>query len=137
MSARIEEVPDDAADVPTDNEGSHSEEAEPVVEVGNSSTSKKSKKKKKSKASRAAHADAIPQELVDHVVKEIQVKHGAGAPGTDEPHVRMALDRLRVMDVLRGKTGIGGKNRKEMGEHKVRKRPRILGRYVTDALILS
>jgi len=30
----------------------------------------------------------------------------------------MALDRLRIMDVLHGKSGIGGKNRKEMGEHK-------------------
>jgi glycylpeptide N-tetradecanoyltransferase len=30
----------------------------------------------------------------------------------------MALDKLRIMDVLKGKSGIGGKNRKEMGEHK-------------------
>lgn len=30
----------------------------------------------------------------------------------------MALDRLKIMDVLKGKSGIGGKNRKEMGEHK-------------------
>jgi len=38
--------------------------------------------------------------------------------GLDEAQVRMALNNLKIMDVLRGKSGIGGKNRKEMGEHK-------------------
>lgn len=36
----------------------------------------------------------------------------------DDAHVRMALDHLRLQDVLKGKSGIGGKNRKDMGEHK-------------------
>ena len=86
------------------------------------STSKK-KKKKKSKASRALAAlrpqDVIPQSLVDQVVEKVKAEHGEGAPGTDEAHVRMALEQLKVGDVIKGKAGIGGKNRKEMGEHKV------------------
>jgi len=46
-------------------------------------------------------------------------KHGSSTTeNLDEAHVRMALDKLRIMDVLKGKSGIGGKNRKEMGEHK-------------------
>lgn len=49
----------------------------------------------------------------------IRTKHGPSVNNElDEAHVRMALDRLRVLDVLKGKSGIGGKNRKEMGEHK-------------------
>lgn len=49
----------------------------------------------------------------------LRQKHGAStAENMDEAHVRMALDKLRIMDVIKGKSGIGGKNRKEMGEHK-------------------
>jgi glycylpeptide N-tetradecanoyltransferase len=49
----------------------------------------------------------------------IRQKHGSSTTeALDEAHVRMALDKLRIMDVLKGKSGIGGKNRKEMGEHK-------------------
>jgi glycylpeptide N-tetradecanoyltransferase len=86
------------------------------------STSKK-KKKKKSKAARAIASlrpqNSIPQSLVDQVVEKVKAEHGEGAPGTDEAHVRMALEQLKVGDVIKGKAGIGGKNRKEMGEHKV------------------
>ncbi|KAF8586529.1 N-myristoyl transferase [Ramaria rubella] len=85
------------------------------------STSKK-KKKKKSKAARALAAlrpqSAIPQSLVDQVLEKVKAEHGEGAPGADEAHVRMALEQLKVEDVIKGKAGIGGKNRKEMGEHR-------------------
>lgn len=97
-------------------------EPPPDQPTSSASTSKK-KKKKKSKATRALAAlrpqDAIPQSLVDQVLEKVKAEHGEGAPGTDEAHVRMALEQLKVGDVIKGKAGIGGKNRKEMGEHKV------------------
>jgi glycylpeptide N-tetradecanoyltransferase len=113
-----------------------------AAEPGPSSTTSKGKKNKKKKKSKASKADNIPQEVVDLVVNEVRhvillaltparsvsliikihicrQKHGASeVENLDEAHVRMALDRLRIMDVLKGKSGIGGKNRKEMGEHK-------------------
>ena len=104
------------------------------------STSKK-KKKKKSKAARALAAlrpqGAIPQSLVDQVVEKVKAEHGEGAPGTDEAHVRMALEQLKVGDVIKGKAGIGGKNRKEMGEHKVRQPDASLTLFNADTIVLG
>lgn len=36
----------------------------------------------------------------------------------DETAIRLALEQMKLMDVLKGKSGIGGKNKKEIGEHK-------------------
>lgn len=129
MSGYIEEVIDDdelknqqqledEASEGEDQEGGH--ENEGAAEPSSSATvskGKKSKKKKKAKGNK--DANDIPQAVVDHVVSEIRQKHGSSTTESlDEAHVRMALDKLRIMDVLKGKSGIGGKNRKEMGEHK-------------------
>ncbi|KAF8485618.1 N-myristoyl transferase [Gautieria morchelliformis] len=127
--ARIEEIIDATeadAVVLTASESSdeepQSQAARGSQEASASASSSKKKKKKKSKAARALAAlrpqGAIPQSLVDQVVEKVKAEHGEGAPGTDEAHVRMALEQLKVGDVIKGKAGIGGKNRKEMGEHK-------------------
>ncbi|KAG9048699.1 glycylpeptide N-tetradecanoyltransferase [Tulasnella sp. UAMH 9824] len=82
--------------------------------------------------------DKIPQVLVDAVVQAVNAQGGvvrddladAGPststvvaapsgrkPVTDE-EARKALEISKAVDVLQGKTGIGGKNAKEMGEYK-------------------
>ena len=58
---------------------------------------------------------SIPQSLVDKVVKMVKAEHGEGAPGTDGAHVRMALEQLKVGDVIKGKAGIGGKKQEGDG----------------------
>jgi glycylpeptide N-tetradecanoyltransferase len=90
-------------------------------------SSKKSKKKKKkgklSKAmsalKNAVKADDIPQDLVDMVVSKVREEHGEGAPGTDEASVRQALAQMGIKDVVKGKAGISGRGKKDLGEHKV------------------
>lgn len=127
MPAHIEEIKDtdDVEHQKEEEDNSDDGGAEPGENVGaaepSSSTtvskSKKSKKKKKSKTDKAGKD--IPQEVVDHVVSEIRQKHGAAeAEKIDEAQIRATLDQLKILEVLKGKTGIGGKNRKEMGEHK-------------------
>jgi glycylpeptide N-tetradecanoyltransferase len=91
-----------------------------------SQTSQSHKKKKKSKALRALNAlrgKEIPQEIVDSVLEKVKAEEQAtGSPiasGADADSVRSALEQLKILEVLKGNTGIGGKNKKDMGEHKV------------------
>ncbi len=83
----------------------------------------KKKKKKKSKAVRALRAltgkSEIPQELVDRVLVRVREDGGAGSDEATAADVREALEAMKIMDVVKGKAGIGGINRKDMGEHKV------------------
>jgi glycylpeptide N-tetradecanoyltransferase len=120
-ATEAEAAPPSASD---SSDSEHQAEAPPDLPASSTSAStSKKKKKKKSKAARALAAlrpqGAIPQSLVDQVLEKVKAEHGEGAPGADEAHVRMALEQLKVGDVIKGKAGIGGKNRKEMGEHKV------------------
>ena len=39
--------------------------------------------------------------------------------------VRLALEQMKLKEVLQGKAGIGGKNKKDTVGHKVRTRPPI------------
>lgn len=91
-------------------------------EPSSSTSGGKRKKKKKSKALRLLSSlkpqDTVPQAIVDQVMQKVKTDDPANA-NVNEADVRKALDQLKLMDVLKGKTGIGGKNRKEMGEHKV------------------
>ncbi|KAJ3554472.1 hypothetical protein NM688_g3090 [Phlebia brevispora] len=85
------------------------------------STSSKKKKKKRSKAikvlnSLKGHKDGVPQEVVDVVLEK--VKETGEAPGADEETVRLALEHLKIKDLVQGKAGLGGKNKKETGGHK-------------------
>lgn len=140
-TAKIEEI-DEATDeiVIKEYEGSDSsgDEAEQEqehdaaestngVDSPGASSSAQSKKKRKKKAKIAKIFDAmkpgskeIPQALVDSVMEKVREEHGEGAPGTDEETVRKALEQLKVMDVIKGKAGIGGKGKKDTGGHKAR-----------------
>ena len=121
----IEEIIDTTEETIAAHQSESESDGDPVnveEQDGAAASGSKKKKKKKSKAAKALAAlkgETVPQSLVDHVVKEVQAKHGPNMEGVDEAQVRMALDQLKVMDVLKGKSGFGGKNRKEMGEHKV------------------
>ena len=122
--AYIEEVVENVEDGQNDEGDSHGEDQEQPQASSSSaptpSGSKKKKNKKKSKLSKILQPSGeVPQQLVNHVVKEVQAKHGAGTEGTDEASVRAILEQLKIIDVLKGKSGLGGKNRKDMGEHKV------------------
>lgn len=85
----------------------------------------------------------MPQELVDTVMQAVNADGGVvrdedvgmvlASPGVassskttavgekkpvSEEEVRKALEILKAVDLLQGKTGIGGKNKKDMGEFK-------------------
>jgi glycylpeptide N-tetradecanoyltransferase len=87
------------------------------------STSSKKKKKKKSKAMKALNAlrgrHEIPQAVVYQVLDKVKAEGGPDAAGADEASIRAALEQMKIMEVAQGKAGIGGKNKKDMGEHKV------------------
>lgn len=122
-----------------DLHSSGSEDEQPTV--GESSTaagssqvadaSKKKKKKKKSKAAKALSSIVdkvsgkdesgknIPRELVDEVLDRVKQENPEESRDLDSEGVRKALAALKVMDVIEGKSGLGGKNRKDIGEHKV------------------
>jgi glycylpeptide N-tetradecanoyltransferase len=108
--------------IPEHEEGEEEEEEAPAEYVATGS--KQKKKKKKSKAARALAAlkgkdAAISQEVVDKVLQKVKEDYGEDAPGADEATVRQALDYLKINDVIKGKAGLGGKGKKDMGEHKV------------------
>ncbi|KII88343.1 hypothetical protein PLICRDRAFT_175942 [Plicaturopsis crispa FD-325 SS-3] len=129
QTARIEEVVDEteaSARPDDDASGSESGDSDHIdAEADNgqpsSSAQKKKKKKKKSKAVKALNAlrgkHEIPQELVDHVLDAVKNEHGDAQEASEE-NVRAALEQLKVMDVVKGKAGLGGRGRKDMGEHK-------------------
>jgi glycylpeptide N-tetradecanoyltransferase len=121
--AYIEEVVDSVENGQNNEGDSHGEDQEHPQASSSSvpaASGNKKKKKKKSKVSKMLQPGGeVPQQLVDHVVKEVQAKHGSATEGTDEASVRAVLEQLKIMDVIKGKSGLGGKNRKDMGEHKV------------------
>ena len=90
-------------------------------------TAGKNKKKKRSKAAKALSAlkgcaggkDAIPDDVVQIVLDKVKAEGGAAVASADAETVRMALEQMKLREVLQGKTGVGGKNRKETGGHKV------------------
>lgn len=88
------------------------------------STSQKKKKKKKSKAKKMLSSlisnNNIPQAVVDKVIEEVREGGAPGSADINSDDVREALAQMKIMDVVQGKAGIGGINKKAMGEHKVR-----------------
>jgi glycylpeptide N-tetradecanoyltransferase len=88
------------------------------------SSSKKKKKKKKSKAIKALNAitgksSDIPKALVDHVMDQVKADGAVGSDQVTEEVVKQTLEQLKIMDVIKGKAGLGGINKKDVGEHKV------------------
>ncbi|KIJ16792.1 hypothetical protein PAXINDRAFT_131704 [Paxillus involutus ATCC 200175] len=83
-----------------------------------SSSKRKKKKSKVAKVLNTLRGNEIPQTLVDQVVEEATAEQGANAPAIDAETVRQALEQMKVMDVLKGKAGVAGREKKSMGEHK-------------------
>ena len=85
-----------------------------------SSTSQKKKKKKKKKFL-GGGKDEIPQKLVDRVLDKVKEDSSlAGSDDVNAENVREALEQLKIMEVAKGRAGLGGVNKKDVGEHKVR-----------------
>jgi glycylpeptide N-tetradecanoyltransferase len=109
---------------PDDESSSESQPEVPAAAPPESGTSRPSKKKKKksSKVARAISAlkgDAVPQAIVDQVVAKVKEEHGESSPAADEETVLQLLKQLKLKDVAEGKAGLGGKNKKDTGDHKV------------------
>lgn len=124
-SAKIEEIQTNQITQDHEDSGSDDDvEVQDEAAAEPSTSAPKKKKKKKSKASRVLNAlrskEQIPQEIVDTVLNKVQVEHGENVPGVDEATVRATLEQLKIMDVMKGKSGIGGINKKDIGDHKVR-----------------
>ncbi|KAG5354010.1 hypothetical protein C0989_009706 [Termitomyces sp. Mn162] len=83
------------------------------------STQKKKKKSKASKALKVLRGDSeIPQQLIDHVLDRVKAERSNESAEVNQENVREALEKLKIMDVVKGKAGIGGHNQKDMGQHK-------------------
>ena len=88
------------------------------------STSKKTRRSKISKALDALHGKSeIPQALVDQVLDKVKAEGTPGSSEATQQNVREVLEQLKIMDVMKGKAGLGGVNKKDVGEHKVGYRP--------------
>jgi glycylpeptide N-tetradecanoyltransferase len=122
QSSKIEEIIDTTQEHPSDSD-SEVDNTPEVPDAATPSTSSKKKKKKKSKAARALAAirnkSEIPSELVEHVLDAVKADGSVGSADATEENVRQALEQMKIMDVVKGKAGIGGHNKKDMGTHKV------------------
>lgn len=120
----VENTEDDQEHQSSGSEGSEDELNDSTLqEASMPSTSSKKKKKKRNKALKALTSlrgggDSIPQDLVNAVLEK--VKETGQAPEADESTVRAALETMKIKDVIQGKAGIGGVNKKDTGGHKVR-----------------
>ena len=100
------------------DESGGSEPEQPTNEPGaQTSSSKKKKKKKKTKLAKILNPSAAAEDkLVETVLEKVKAEHA----DADEATVRAALQQLNLKDVVSGKSGLGGKNQKDTGGHKVR-----------------
>lgn len=96
------------------------EDEDGVTETSQPSSSNRQHKKrsKVSKALNKIRGNEIPQSVVNHVVEQVKVEQGNDSPAADPDAVRVALEQLKIMDVLKGKAGVAGRGKKAMGEHK-------------------
>lgn len=125
QKAKVEDIVDATPDIEDLHDIGSDSGREDVVdpeEAAAPSTSQKKKKKKKSKVSSALNAlrgrNDIPQELVDQVLDKVKAEGSVGSEAANAETVRQALEQIKIMDVVKGKAGLGGLNRKDMGEHK-------------------
>lgn len=109
-------------DVPSEQESGSESDAAPADDPGKAAgKAKKKKKKKKSKAAKvlaAIKGNQLPDELVTRLTDQAK-EQDKDNKEINEEEVRKAFKALQVMEMLQGKTGIGGKNAKDLGEHKV------------------
>ncbi|TFK55084.1 N-myristoyl transferase [Heliocybe sulcata] len=126
QKGKAEEIIDTTVEEHLEEESGSSGEEEEVDESApqassSAGTSQKKKKKKRAKISKALNAlkgqKQVPQGVVDEVLERVKQEHG-DVEGVDEKTVRLALDQLKIMDYAKGKTGLGGKGKKDAGDHK-------------------
>jgi len=100
------------------DESDGSEPERPTNEPSVQSPSSKKKKKKKSKLSKLLNSvsGATEDKIVETVLEKVKSEHA----DTDEDTLRATLRQLNLKDVVAGKSGLGGKNQKDTGGHKVR-----------------
>ncbi|CDO72929.1 hypothetical protein BN946_scf185002.g114 [Trametes cinnabarina] len=124
ISADGEQEDDHSGSEGSEDEQEQDAPGSSTVQAATPSTSSKKKKKKRSKALKALNAlrgggkDAIPEDLVKIVLDKVRAEGGEAAAHADPETVRMALEQMKIKDVIQGKAGIGGKNKKDMGGHK-------------------
>lgn len=128
QKAKVEEIidttdhdqPEDTSDLETDNNEPTEDRQVGVPGLMEPSTSSKKKKSKAMKALNALRGkNEVPQAVVNQVMDKVKAEGGQDAAGANEENVRAALEQMKIMNVVQGKAGIGGMNRKDMGEHKV------------------
>ncbi|KEP52126.1 glycylpeptide N-tetradecanoyltransferase [Rhizoctonia solani 123E] len=108
-------------EIHSEGESGSESDAAPAEEPGKATgKAKKKKKKKKSKAAKllaALKGNELPDEVVAEVTKQVKAQEKDN-PDINEEEVKKAFKALQVMEMLQGKTGLGGKNAKDLGEHK-------------------
>jgi glycylpeptide N-tetradecanoyltransferase len=120
QKAKATEVVDTVDPVPEEISDSDSEREVTIQDDSVSSTSQKKKKKKKKKFF-SRGKDEISQDLVDRVLDQVKGDGAvADSDNVNAENVREALEQMKIMDVAKGKVGLGGLNKKDVGEHKVR-----------------
>jgi glycylpeptide N-tetradecanoyltransferase len=117
QKAKATEIVD--ANVNPDPEESCSDSEQVTIRDDTVKSSSKKKKKKKKLFSRGK--DEISQDLVNRVLDQVKGDPAvAGSDNVNAENVREALEQLKIVDVAKGKVGLGGLNKKDIGEHKVR-----------------
>lgn len=122
MSLPVQEIIDTTHE--SDQEGhSSASEAEHPGHADNSpnapQASSSKRKKKKSKAGRildSLRGNEIPHSIVEQVVADDQID---GVASADAEAVMQALNRLKIMDAIKGKSTSTGRGKNTLGEHKV------------------
>ncbi|OSD08620.1 N-myristoyl transferase [Trametes coccinea BRFM310] len=124
ISVNEEEEGDHSGSEGSEDEQEQDAAGSSTAQAATPSTSSKKKKKKRSKALKALNAlrgggkDAIPEDVVKIVLDKVRAEGGEAAAHADPETIRMALEQMKIKDVIQGKSGIGGKNKKDMGGHK-------------------
>ena len=107
---------DDNDELSADESGG-SEPEQPTNEPSAQTSSSKKKKKKRSKLAKLLNPSGVAEDkIVETVLEKVKAEHADADEGT----VRAALQQLNLKDVIAGKSGLGGKNQKDTGGHKVR-----------------
>jgi len=123
-TTKIEEITEDSSTPEVHDDNEHDVSDDEGVDTSQAASGPSKKKKKKSKALNALSgkfgSDQIPQELVNRVMDEVKNTGQVADADVTEENVRLALEEMKITEVVKGKVGIGGHNAKDMGSHKVR-----------------
>ncbi|TRM62669.1 acyl-CoA N-acyltransferase [Schizophyllum amplum] len=128
QSHEIQEVvdPDAVAEAVDDVENvsdgeSGEDDAQPTASTSADASSSK-KKKKKSKAKKALNAlrgkKEVPDQVVDVVLEKVKERGGEAGASANAENVRLALEQIKIMDIMKGKVGLGHATKKDMADHK-------------------